>query len=38
LQKEIKECEIKLESAQKLTGGLGGEKVRWAEDIEKLKA
>ena len=33
---QIKECEIKLERAQKLTDGLKDEKERWSRDIERL--
>ena len=37
LQKKMKECEIKLERAQKLTEGLSEEKERWGRDIERLQ-
>lgn len=33
---KIKECEIKLERAQKLTDGLKDEKTRWSNDIQTL--
>jgi dynein heavy chain len=32
----MEECQIKLERAFKLTGGLSDEKTRWTIDIEKL--
>ena len=38
LEKKMKECEIKLERAQKLTEGLSEEKERWGSDIERLQA
>lgn len=34
LQNKMKECEIKLERAQKLTEGLSEEKERWGRDIK----
>lgn len=37
LQKEAGECEVKLDRAIKLTGGLSGEKIRWFNDIEEFK-
>eukprot|EP00438_Fugacium_kawagutii_P025141 Skav208295 [mRNA] locus=scaffold897:126960:136184:+ [translate_table: standard] len=36
LQQDMATCEIKLERAHKLIGGLGGEKARWAENVIKL--
>ncbi|KAJ3127539.1 Dynein heavy chain 7, axonemal [Nowakowskiella sp. JEL0407] len=36
LIKEVKSCEEQLDRAQKLLGGLGGEKQRWTEIVEKL--
>lgn len=36
LTSQIKECEVKLERAQKLTDGLKDEKERWSSDIERL--
>ncbi len=38
LQADIELCQIKLERAKKLTGGLSGEKGRWGMEIEKLQA
>jgi len=38
LTKDINDCEIKLERAQKLTDGLSDEKTRWARDIEILNS
>ncbi|CAD8156782.1 unnamed protein product [Paramecium pentaurelia] len=38
LQNKMKECEIKLERAQKLTEGLSEEKERWGRDIKSLQA
>jgi len=38
LTQKIKECEIKLERAQKLTEGLSDEKTRWARDIDILNS
>lgn len=37
LSKKIKDCQIKLERAQKLTEGLSDEKERWAKDVALLK-
>ena len=34
----VKECEIKLDMAIKLTSGLSDEKVRWGHEIENLIA
>jgi dynein heavy chain len=36
LTKKIRECEVKLERAQKLTEGLSDEKERWTRDIETM--
>lgn len=36
LEHDVDLCEKKLERATKLIGGLGGEKVRWMEIVEKL--
>jgi dynein heavy chain len=38
LQREIEMCGIKLENANKLIGGLGGEKERWSGTVEELQA
>lgn len=38
LQSKMKECEVKLERAQKLTEGLSEEKERWGLDVQKLQA
>ncbi|GLC47993.1 hypothetical protein PLESTB_000047400 [Pleodorina starrii] len=37
LEQEVALCSVKLERAEKLIGGLGGEKVRWTESAEALK-
>lgn len=37
LEEEVDDCTQKLERAQKLIGGLGGEKVRWSETAASLK-
>ena len=37
LENEMEVCEGKLERADKLLGGLGGEAVRWAATVEDLK-
>jgi dynein heavy chain len=37
LQREIEMCGIKLENANKLIGGLGGEKERWANTVQQLE-
>ncbi|KAG2501733.1 hypothetical protein HYH03_000233 [Edaphochlamys debaryana] len=37
LEQEVALCSIKLERAEKLIGGLGGEKVRWTESAQALK-
>ena len=36
LERNTKQCEDRLVRADKLIGGLAGEKVRWAESIERL--
>eukprot|EP00842_Homolaphlyctis_polyrhiza_P003881 jgi/Hompol1/4494/HPOL_003652-RA len=36
LQKEVRSCEDQLDRAQKLLGGLGGEKQRWTEITKQL--
>ncbi|KAJ3406762.1 Dynein heavy chain 7, axonemal [Chytriomyces hyalinus] len=36
LEKEVKSCEEQLDRAQKLLGGLGGEKQRWTEVVVQL--
>ena len=36
LANEVKMCSVKLERAEKLIGGLGGEKVRWSESVLTL--
>ncbi|RKO94828.1 dynein heavy chain and region D6 of dynein motor-domain-containing protein [Blyttiomyces helicus] len=36
LEKEVKNCEEQLDRAQKLLGGLGGEKQRWTEVVGQL--
>ncbi|CAJ1432851.1 unnamed protein product [Effrenium voratum] len=36
LQHDMAVCEIKLERAHKLIGGLGGEKARWGDNVVKL--
>jgi len=35
LQAEVTECEVKMERAKRLMGGLGGEKERWEATIER---
>lgn len=35
---QVRECEAKLERAQKLIGGLSDEKTRWKESSEELDA
>ena len=37
LEEEVGQCTAKLERADKLLGGLGGEAVRWKESVEQLK-
>jgi len=36
LQDDMRLCEVKLERAHKLIGGLGGEKARWADNVKQL--
>ena len=36
LQKEIQNCELKLERAKQLLSGLGGEKDRWLLSMDEL--
>jgi len=36
LAHEVKMCSVKLERAEKLIGGLGGEKVRWSQSVVTL--
>lgn len=36
LEAEVKLCSVKLERAEALIGGLGGEKVRWTEAADGL--
>jgi len=36
LENEVEMCKVKLERAEKLIGGLGGEKTRWEQTVEKL--
>lgn len=37
LEEEVQLCSVKLERAEKLIGGLGGEKIRWTETAQRLK-
>eukprot|EP00951_Prasinocladus_malaysianus_P050018 scaffold675984_cov39-Prasinocladus_malaysianus.AAC.1 len=37
LARQVKDCEVKLERADKLIGGLGGEKIRWQATVEQLE-
>ena len=37
LEEEVQLCSVKLERAEKLIGGLGGEKIRWTETAQQLK-
>ena len=37
LEAEIKECELKLDMAQRLTTGLSEEQIRWKVDIGELE-
>jgi dynein heavy chain, axonemal len=32
----VKDCEVKLQRADKLIGGLGGERIRWQATVEQL--
>ena len=36
LAKQVADCQVKLQRADKLIGGLGGEKIRWQETVERL--
>merc|ERR1719506_726725 len=36
LAREIEDCQVRMERAQKLIGGLGGEKSRWSELVKTL--
>jgi len=36
LQKELNACQVRLDRADKLIGGLGGEKLRWEGTVEQL--
>uniref|UniRef100_A0A0G4EZA7 AAA+ ATPase domain-containing protein n=1 Tax=Chromera velia CCMP2878 TaxID=1169474 RepID=A0A0G4EZA7_9ALVE len=36
LTKEIEDCQVKLVRAEKLIGGLGGEKTRWTQMVKEL--
>lgn len=38
LTRKITDCELKKDRAEKLTGGLKDEKVRWTSDIANLSA
>jgi len=38
LTRKITDCELKKDRAEKLTGGLKDEKVRWTKDISDLTA
>ncbi|KAJ3210279.1 Dynein heavy chain 7, axonemal [Dinochytrium kinnereticum] len=38
LEKDVKSCEEQLDRAQKLLGGLGGEKQRWTDVVKTLDA
>jgi len=38
LQDDMSLCEVKLERAHKLIGGLGGEKARWGQNVKDLTA
>eukprot|EP00002_Diphylleia_rotans_P015940 TRINITY_DN308_c0_g1_i6.p1 TRINITY_DN308_c0_g1~~TRINITY_DN308_c0_g1_i6.p1 ORF type:complete len:4231 (+),score=876.63 TRINITY_DN308_c0_g1_i6:183-12875(+) len=37
LSRQVDDCTVKLERAQKLIGGLGGEKTRWTKTAEQLQ-
>ena len=37
LAQQVEDCTLKLERAEKLIGGLGGERTRWTETVEQLK-
>lgn len=36
LAKQVDDCQAKLQRADKLIGGLGGEKIRWEETVQNL--
>ena len=36
LAKDVAQCSTRLESAQKLIGGLGGERVRWEDSVKQF--
>ena len=36
LNQKVEECQARLQRAEKLIGGLGGEKVRWIETVKRL--
>eukprot|EP00698_Gefionella_okellyi_P007650 TRINITY_DN186_c0_g3_i1.p1 TRINITY_DN186_c0_g3~~TRINITY_DN186_c0_g3_i1.p1 ORF type:complete len:2618 (+),score=811.11 TRINITY_DN186_c0_g3_i1:164-8017(+) len=36
LEKQAEECKARLARAEKLVGGLGGERVRWSETVQEL--
>ena len=38
LAKQVAECTVKLQRAEKLIGGLGGEKARWQATVQQLSA
>ena len=38
LKRKVEDCEVKLQRAHKLIGGLGGEKDRWTQDVTLLDA
>eukprot|EP00953_Heterococcus_sp_UTEX-ZZ885_P035270 18212-Heterococcus_DN1.PRE.7 len=38
LMRDVEECRARLDRAQKLIGGLGGEKDRWTESVARLSA
>jgi len=38
LQDDMNLCEVKLQRAHKLIGGLGGEKARWGQNVQDLNA
>ena len=38
LEKDVESCKVKLDRAEKLIGGLGGEKTRWTAVAKKLNA
>ncbi|GMH32802.1 hypothetical protein BSKO_00636 [Bryopsis sp. KO-2023] len=36
LARQVEDCQVKLQRADKLIGGLGGEKIRWQETVKNL--